>query len=135
MIAQVLKLILRLTTTNATPAFLVSSGTSAPASNTVMTMPNNSCLNILVKVVARSTGTGTPTAMWTLSVLAKRGANASSTSILSTTTLHTFAEAGLAAAAVAVQANTTLGAVVIQVTGIAATVDWVADMEAVQLSR
>lgn len=121
------------TTNNATPTVITSDRGAASTTN-ILILPNNSAWSGLVQVVARDTSGNT--AKWTIDVLAKRGANAASTTIVDSNTLRTFAEAALSTAAVSVIADTTNGGAAVQVTGVAATtIDWWAEFFGGQVVR
>jgi hypothetical protein len=122
-----------LTTTDATPTVLTANR-GAPSSTNVLVLPNNSAWSGLVQVLARSTAGDV--AKWTIDVLAKRGADAASTTISDSHVIRTFAEAGLSAASVSIVADTTRGAPTVEVTGVAGTtIDWWAEFFGGQVAR
>lgn len=116
------------TTTSTTPAILTSDGTTATVNN-VLTLPDNSSVKFRATVVARNTSTNA-TATWEIVGVAKRSSGVATTVLLGTPTVtQDFADAAMSTAAVAVLADTTLGAVTLRVTGIAAiTIAWNASM-------
>lgn len=106
-------------TTNATPAVLTSSVSSASTTNQYI-LPNNSAATVMGKVVARSS-TG-DVASWTFSASVKRGANAASTAMVAACTpVAVAADAGASTWALAVDADTTNGGLRVTFTGAAAT--------------
>lgn len=129
--AQRARMVLRVPTSDATPAPVTANGTSASAINQ-HTMPNNSAYMFRAKVVARSSSDA---AAYEITGLIRRGANAASTALEGTPTVTVIAESGGATAwDVAAVADTTQGALQIQVTGAAATnIKWVADVETVEV--
>jgi hypothetical protein len=124
--AQSMRVVLRRQTTDATPSSLSTSG-SAPAAATGLTMSDSSCYAFKALVVAMSTG---PVyASFEVKGCIKR-TNAAGTAIVGTVTSTSLgADAGAASWACTAVANTTLGALEIQVTGAAATsIKWVASV-------
>lgn len=111
-------------TTNATPE-AVSTNNSAAATSNQITLDNNSSYVIKGTVVARENATG-DTKSWEFTAHIKRGANAAATAMVAAATVTGIAaDAGAAAWALAVTANTTLGCLSISVTGEAAkTIKW-----------
>jgi hypothetical protein len=121
------------TTTDATPTVLTADR-GAPSTTNILVLPNNSAWSGFVQVLARDTSGNV--AKWTFDVLAKRGANAASTTISDSHVIRTFAEAGLSAASVAIVADTTRGAATVEVTGVAGTtIDWWAEFFGGQVVR
>jgi hypothetical protein len=95
----------------------------APGSANVLVLPNNSAWSGIVQVLARDTSGNV--AKWTFDVLAKRGANAASTTIVDAHLIRTVADVALVTASVSIVADTTRGAAVVEVTGVAGTtIDW-----------
>jgi len=114
----------RTTTSNATVTTMTSDGGAVAATN-VNALPNNSCYAFTGTVTARNTTTQ-ESAMWTVKGLIKRGASAATTAFVGVPTVtQDFADAAMAACAVAVTANTTRGSLELTVTGLAATtINW-----------
>lgn len=126
--AQSVRFVHRRATTDATPTALSSNG-SAPAATTVLVMPNASAYTFVARVVARANASG-DCATFEVKGAIKRGANAAATAIVGTVTATSLgADAGASAWAATAVADTTLGALTIQVTGAAATtIKWVASI-------
>jgi hypothetical protein len=86
-------------------------------------------VSFTIEVVARNTSTGM-TGRWEVKGLIKRGANASSTALVGTTTVtltNGDNEAWIVAGAITITADTTYGALAITVTGAASTtIHWLA---------
>jgi hypothetical protein len=123
----------QLTTTDATPTVLTADR-GAPGSANVLVLPNNSAWSGIVQVLARDTSGNV--AKWTFDVLAKRGANAASTTIVDAHLIRTVADVALVTASVSIVADTTRGAAVVEVTGVAGTtIDWWAEFFGGQLVR
>jgi hypothetical protein len=106
------------TTTNAT-ATIITADRGSPSATNVNVLPNNSVWFGLVWVGARSAGGDT--ANWLVSVKAKRGANAASTTVVRAEVIDSDIEAGLSGVALSIVANTTRGSVEPQFTGLAST--------------
>lgn len=128
------EVMLRKETTSATPTFATVDNGANSATNCLV-LQNNSSLRITIDMVARQNTTG-DSKEFTLTCLATRGADASTTAIIGApVATSAFASAGAATWAMAVSVNTTLGAVVVQVTGEAAkTIRWVAQAVAVEVA-
>jgi hypothetical protein len=136
--------VLRRATTDATASGLSADG-AAPASTTTPILPNNSLYAFRARVVCIQTGGTAGTARdskaWEVSGAIKRGANAAATALLGTPTITvTGADAALGAgnatgAVIAVVANTSLGGLVINVTGQAnKDLRWVATVETTEVA-
>lgn len=128
--------ILRRATTDATPTVLTCDGT-APATGARVALPNNSAFALNGKVVARQNTTG-DMAYWEFKGVIKRGANAAATSVVGTITgtgtTTVAADSGAAAWSIAVTADTTNGAIQIQVTGEASkSIKWTCELETMEL--
>jgi hypothetical protein len=120
-------------TSDATPTVLTADR-GAPSTTNILVLPNNSAWSGIVQVVARDTNGNV--AKWTFDVLAKRGANAASTTIVDAHLIRTVADTALLTAAVAIVADTTRGAATVQVTGVAGTtIDWWAEFFGGQVAR
>lgn len=120
-------------TTAATSVIQLSTNGAAPAATTVMVLPNNSGGQFEARVSAyQSTGTGG----WKIEGTCYRGANAASTAIQGATTITAFGiVAGIGAPTVDVVADTTLGAIVIQITPANTTSTyWVGKLELIQVA-
>lgn len=120
-------------TTAATTTVQLSTDGATPTSTTVMVLPNNSGCQFEARVTAlQSTGAGG----WKIEGTGYRGANAASTVIQGATTITAFGiVAGIGAPTVDVVADTTLGALVIQVTPANATSTyWVGKLELIQVA-
>ncbi len=130
--AQVIRQVVRRTTA-ATTTVQLSVGGAAPAATTCMVLPNNSGCQFEARVTAyQSTGAGG----WKIEGSAYRGANAASTVIQGATTITAFGiVAGIGAPTVDVVADTTLGALVIQITPANTTSTyWVGKLELIQVA-
>jgi hypothetical protein len=136
--------VLRRETTNATQSGLGSNG-AAPASDNIPILPNNSLYTFRIRVSCIQTG-GTAGAAgdckaWDVVGAIKRGANAAATALLGTPTITVVgADTNLGAnnatgAIIAVAANTTLGGLVINVTGQTnKNLRWVATVETTEVT-
>ena len=126
--AQSTRVVHRMATGNATPTPMSSSG-SAPASTTVLVMPNASAYTFVARVVARANASG-DCATFEIKGAIKRGANAAATAVVGTVSSTSLgADAGASAWSATAVADTSLGALTIQVTGAAATtIKWVASI-------
>jgi hypothetical protein len=121
------------TTTDATPTVLTADR-NAPSTINILVLPNNSAWSGFVQVLARDTSGNV--AKWTFDVLAKRGASAATTTIVDAHLIRTFADVALVAASVSIVADTTRGAPVVEVTGVAGVeIDWWAEFFGGQLVR
>jgi hypothetical protein len=121
-------------TTDATATVLSSDNNAAGTTNQVI-LPNNSAYSFSGEVIAGVTGGGN-TARWTINGAIKRGANAASTAMVGTATVTmTHNDAGAAAWAVAVTADTTNGGIKVEVTGAASTtIRWVAKINTTEMT-
>jgi hypothetical protein len=136
--------VLRRETTNATLTGLGAGGT-APHSNNIPILPNRGLYAFRIQVSCIQTG-GTAGAAgdckaWNVVGAIKRGANAAATALLGTPTITVLgADANLGAtnetgAIITITANTTLGGLVINVTGEAnKNLRWVATVETTEVS-
>jgi hypothetical protein len=115
---------LRVATTSATPAVLVSDFTAASSTNQII-LPNNSAYTFSILVVARqSAAGGTASASWQITGLIRREANAASTTLVASTVTTI---SNVPAWTIAVTADTTNGGLAITATGAASTnIRWVA---------
>jgi len=131
--AQAGKFILMRQTTDATP--LVMSATNAAASTTnILILPNNGTYAFKGIVVAKDAST-LDSAMWEVTALMRRGANASTTTLVGTPTVtKVFNDAGAAAWTIALTADTTNGGGTITVTGEAGkTIRWVSNIDSAEV--
>jgi len=135
---------LRRGTTNATASGLGADG-AAPSSTNIPILPNNSLYTFRIRVSCIQTG-GTAGAArdckaWDVVGAIKRGANAAATALLGTPTITVVgADTNLGAdnttgAIIAIAANTSLGGLVINVTGQAnKNLQWVATVETTEVT-
>lgn len=132
--AQTGTLVLRNSTTDATPTVVTTNGTAAGTTNQVI-LPNNSAYYFKVRVIAGVTGAGN-TKAWTLEGAIKRGAGVGTTAIVGTvTTTIVAADVGAATWTVTATADTTNGGLAITVTGQASTtIRWVAKAETAEMT-
>jgi hypothetical protein len=133
-VTQSALLLLARQTTDATATVLTSNTTAAGTTNQVI-LPNNSAYSFSGEVIAGVTGAGN-TARWTINGAIKRGANAASTAMVGTATVTmTHNDAGAAAWAVAVTADTTNGGIKVEVTGAASTtIRWVCKINTTEMT-
>lgn len=126
--AQSACFVLRRSTTNATVTSLTTNGSAAAATNQVV-LPSNSAYLVKATCVARENATG-DSKTWEVTAHIKRAGNASTTALVGTPTVTAlFNDAGAAAWALAVAADTTNGAIQFNVTGEASkTIRWVVDV-------
>ena len=129
--AQVMRQVVRRTTTDATPVNLATDGT--PAATTVMVLPSDSVATVVATVTAVVNAAGVISmAGWEIKAVVK---NDSSTMTLTggTATAIGTADAALATATCALVVDGTRDSVEVQVTGVAATtIYWVAEVKIVQ---
>ncbi len=123
---------LRVQTTDATPTNMTIDGDAA-SGFTRLVLANNHQITFSAQIVAGGTAS-TNAAGITIEGVIKKGTTAATTSLVGTPTKVTYKDAGFAAVDVNVLADTTNGALLIQVTGIAATtINWVCKLQAVAL--
>lgn len=127
--AQDSRLVLRNSTTTATPAALTSDAAAASTSNALV-LPNGSLSTVVGRVSARQATTG-DSKSWYFQCSIKRGANAAATAMVAACTPSVVAaDAGAAAWTVTVTADTTNGSLKVEATGEAAkTIRWVCSIE------
>lgn len=132
--AQMSRYIGRRATVDATQATVFNDGQTFFSATNLPVLPNNSAFRFTAEVVARDNATGNAGA-YTITGLIKRGANAAATSIVGAVTVVTVAEdAGAAAWDVTATADATNGALLIRVTGAAATnIKWVSKINTVEV--
>lgn len=130
---QHMKMVLQISTNDNSTNALKSDGTGAGTSNQLV-LPNNSAYLVTGMLVARQNSTG-DTSSWTFTAHIKRGANAAATAMVAACTpTLVAADAGAAAWAVAVTADTTNGCLKIAVTGeTSKTIRWVCNLDSVQV--
>jgi hypothetical protein len=129
--AQVFGQVVRITTTNATPTVATATGGAVTSAN-VLVLPNNSGWAGTCKVLGRNRSTGEVFCSVFSYILARRGANAASTTIVDSTS-SSASDSAMSLAGAEIIADTTVGAVAVRVTGLASTtIDWVADFSGVQ---
>lgn len=131
--AQAGKFILMRQTIDATPLPISATNGGATTAN-ILILPNNGTYAFKGIVVAKDAATG-DSAMWEVTALMKRGANASTTALVGTPTItKVFNDAGAATWTIALTADTTLGGGVITVTGEAAkTIRWVSNIDSAEV--
>jgi hypothetical protein len=138
--AQAGEMVLRRASTDGAAQRLASDGASTSAA-TQFTLPNNSAAMVRILVAARQTagasGTVGDTAMWVVEQGVKRGANAAATVLISggASTAPSVADAGATGWRVQCLADTTNGALAVNVTGEASkNISWVARMMTVEVA-
>lgn len=105
-----------MTTTGATPTRATANNAAASTANQ-LTLQNNSTVYVLGHVLARDTVTN-DVAYWEVKAVAKRGAAAANTTILGTPSVtKLFADTAAATWTITISADTTNGALAIDVTG------------------
>ena len=131
--AQAGKFILMRQTTDATPTVLTATNAAASTSN-ILILPNNGTYAFKGIVVAKDATTG-DSAMWEVTALIRRGANASTTAIVGTPTItKVFADTGASAWTISLTADTTNGGGAITVTGEAGkTIRWVSNIDSAEV--
>lgn len=130
--AQNGRMIIRATSTDATPGIATSNGSAAGTTNTDV-LPNNSSFAFFGTAIARNTANN-DSAMFTFKGLISRDASAAATAFVGTPTVtQDYADTGITTAALAMTVNTTRGSLEIQYTGIVATtIAWVIKYETVE---
>jgi len=118
-VSQAALLVLGVQTTDATATALRSNTSAAGTTNQVI-LPNNSAYFFTGEVVSGVTGGGN-TKGWTIEGVIKRGANAAATTLVGSTVVSTFGDAGAATWTIAVTADTTNGGLRVTFTGQAST--------------
>lgn len=127
--AQVEQFVLRNTTTNATVTSLLTDGVTSTAK--IKLVPN-SAINFLAQIIGRDTAGNV--GGYSLSGVIKQGANAAATAIVGTVNQVVKAEDTASWDATAI-ADTTNGALDIQVTGVLATnIKWVAVVQCTEVA-
>jgi len=118
-------------TTNATPKVLTVDNTAAGSTNTIL-LQNNNAFGYKGMIVARQkTSEGTISAVWEIKGLIRRETNAGSTTLVDSVIETISNVSGLA---ISVAADTTVGALQITVTGLAATnIRWTATVDTVEV--
>lgn len=133
-VSQSAVLILGIETTNSTPTVICSNNAAATTTNQLV-LANNAASYVRGSVIANVTGGGN-TKAWTFECAIKRGANAAATSIVGTASINVIAQdSGASAWTIALSADTTNGALQVQVTGQAATtIRWVCKLETTEVT-
>jgi hypothetical protein len=133
-VSQAGLLILGRQTTDATATILTSNTAVADATNQLV-LANNAASCVRGSVIANVTGGGN-TKAWTFEGAIKRGAAAANTSIVGTFSTNVIAaDAGASTWTIALSADTTNGALQVQVTGQAATtIRWVCKLESTEVT-
>jgi hypothetical protein len=130
--AQASTLVIGRVTTDAVASALRSTTAAAGAANQLV-LADNSALSVQGTVVARGNSTG-DVAGWTFVATAKRGANAASTAIVASTVTSIGADSGASTWVVAIAADTTNGALRVNVTGQAGvTISWVCTIRSAEV--
>ena len=122
-------------TTDATPTVLRSNSANSASTTNQLTLKNNSAIAFKATCVAGVTGAGN-TKVWELRGALKRGANAASTTLVGSVIKDVIAyDSGAAAWDLDITADTTNGAIKVEVTGQASTtIRWVCTIEATEMS-
>lgn len=131
--AQRGRYIQRRATTDATASVLSNDG-AAPAATTRIVLPDNSAYGFRGNLIARNAANG-DCSHWEFKGTIRRGANAAATALVAAVTPAVVSQdAGASTWVVTVTADTTNGALIITVTGVAATnIKWVADVETTEV--
>lgn len=130
--AQTGEMILRSDTTNATTEAVTANNSAAGTTNQML-LPNTSAYSVRGHLVVRENATG-DCAAFDIRALVRRGANAAATVVVGQTVTQVYADAGATTWAVAVVADTTNGALQVNVTGEAShSLKWVCKLEAVEV--
>jgi hypothetical protein len=131
--AQHRQQVARRSTADATQSTLFADGATGFASGNLLELPNSSAFYFCAEVVARDNATGN-CGVYEVKGMVKRGASAAATSVGGVVTTTIYEDAGAAAWDVTAQADTTNGALLIRVTGAAATtIKWVARIRTVEV--
>jgi hypothetical protein len=132
--AQFGMVVMRALTTSATPTFMYSGVSGAPAASTSnqIVLVNYSAMMFSIMIVARSgPSTGTASAAWKVEGLVRQDANAASTTLVNSIVTTISNVPGWA---IAVTADTTNGGLTITVTGAASTnIRWVATVQTTEV--
>lgn len=131
--AQIGDVLCSANTNTATPAVLTTNN-SAPTASNQCTLQNDNTIAFTAEIVARDIGTG-DSARWEAKGLIKRGANASTTTLVGTPTVTvTHNDAGAATWVIALSADTTNGALAITATGEAGKeIKWLAKISTTEI--
>jgi hypothetical protein len=132
---QTEQFLLRVDTAGATATRVTTDGLTASSTNGPV-LPNTSTYYCRMRISARNTTNG-DSASWNGTALIHREANAASTVLIGTPVIaQDYASASLVTAAVAITADTTLGALAVTVTGLASTnIRWVAHVESLEATN
>ncbi len=130
--AQSMAMVLCARTTNATQTTLTAGGGAAGTDNQLV-LPDSSAGTVTGEVIGRENATG-DTKGWKFECVIRRGANAAATAMVAAASVtQVAADAGAAAWALAVDADTTNGCLRLRVTGEAShTINWTASLRATQ---
>jgi hypothetical protein len=121
--AQKSTLILRRTTSDATPSILSVTGNATITSQIQLTLQNNNVFRIKGSITGKQSGS-TNVGVWDIDCVIVRGANAASTVIAGTPTVSLVVNTG-SFGNPTLTANTTLGCLTVTVTGVALTnIQW-----------
>jgi hypothetical protein len=134
--SQYSRMILRRQTTDNTPSILTADGGGLPgfAANRLFSLANNSCISFIVQIAARQNTTG-DTAWWKIEGCVKRGASAAATALVGSLYQTTDSDVGASTWTAVVSADTTNGALQIEVTGEnLKTIRWTATVHATLVS-
>lgn len=127
--AQARRVILRSDTTDATTEAATTTNAAAAATNQ-MVLTDSSALHVTGRAVVREQATG-DCAAFSIKALVRRGSGAGTTAVVGQSVTQEFADAGATTWAMALVADTTNGAVRINVTGEAAhNLRWVVELMA-----
>lgn len=130
--AQNRRVQLRSDTTNATTEAATSTNAAASATNQLV-LADNSALHVTGRAVVRENATG-DCAAYSIKALVRRGSGAGSTTVVGQSVTTEYNDAGAATWALAVVADTTNGALRINVTGEAAhNLRWVVELTAIEV--
>jgi hypothetical protein len=98
-------------------------------------LPNNASYSFKGRVIARSTGNG-DTSDWDIRGTIRKGTTAASAALVGSVVTMVYQDSGASAWALALSADTTLGGLKVQVTGVAATtIRWVAHIDTVEVTN
>ena len=129
--AQYSRFVVLQVTTDATPTEMTARGNLSSTER--MVLEDNTCYKFKIDLAARENATG-DTAWWAIEGCVKRGSGAATTALVGSTYTTNDGDAGAAAWTVSVTADTTNGALKIEVTGEAAkTIRWVATVHSTKV--
>jgi hypothetical protein len=132
-VSQAALVILGRQTTDATATALCSDANAAGSTNQVI-LPNNSAYFFTGEIISGVTGGGN-TKGFTIEGVIKRGANAAATTLVGSTVMSTFGDAGAATWTIALTADTTNGGLRVTFTGqLATTIRTVAQIRTTEMT-